>query len=342
MVRALDLAAATLSAGRASRLYRALREPGIVGSVSAFNYSPTEVGVFGVAIGPGTGAGARGARRGAAAEIVRLREQGPDPDALERARTLLRVRWARRFETADGRAMELAAAHAIGGVRLLDEEYAALLATCDRGAGPRRGVPDLDPGNVAAVAYLPCERGGDLSVELVRKRSGRADGRRADGRAVGRTVGRSADRPTIRPSARLPVRPSIAEVHHGPLPGADILARRHRGAPLVTIGLYRRRLAFDPQARAGLAALAVRSAVRGAGDLDATGLALAFERLGGSLAPAGHVGVVWLPGHGAAPSISRRAAGELLELVLRFPEARDGQHHDRARAARRRRRAGRR
>jgi len=47
---ALDLAAAVLSAGRASRLYRALREPGVVGSVSAFSYSPTEVGVFGVAM----------------------------------------------------------------------------------------------------------------------------------------------------------------------------------------------------------------------------------------------------------------------------------------------------
>ena len=61
--------------------------------------------------------------------------------------------------------------------------------------------------------------------------------------------------------------------------------RRKTGVPLVTLGLYVPRLEFEPPERAGLAALMVRSAVRGAGDLDAAGLAFAFERLGGTLSP---------------------------------------------------------
>ncbi len=326
---ALDLAAATLSAGRASRLYRALREPGIVGSVGAFSYSPTEVGVFGVAVDLAPDRIPE-AVAGVAAEITRLAERGPDSEALERARTLLKVRWARRFESAEGRATELAAAEALGGVHLLDEEYASLLATTAdqvREAARRH----LDPGNVAAVAYLPNERGAELSTDVLgaafrteRRKDGTTDStateRRKDGTTDGPTVttvlhgdAPLAPRPSVRPS----VLPSIADVHHAVLPAADILARRHRGAPLVTVGLYRRRLAFDPPDRAGLAVLAVRSAVRGAGDLDSAQLALAFERLGGSLAPS--VNSEW---YGFTATVLPDHLGEasaLLQLVLTAP-----------------------
>jgi zinc protease len=290
---ALDLAAATLSAGRSSRLYRALREPGVVGSVSAFNYSPTEVGVFGVAMDLAPDRIPE-ALSGVGREVTRLAGEVPDPESLELARTLLKVRWARRFESADGRAMELASAHALGGLHLLDEEYAALLATAPeqvRDAVRRHLLPDA----VAAVAYLPRDRGEDLKVEgLGVAFSG------PNGQAVRRSV-----------------RPSVAGVHHALLPAADILAYRHRGAPLVTVGLYRRRLAFDPPARAGLAVLSVRSAVRGAGSFDAPGLALAFERLGGSLAPS--VNPEWYGYQATVLPDHLAEAGRLLELVLRAP-----------------------
>ncbi|HSR14339.1 MAG TPA: pitrilysin family protein, partial [Gemmatimonadales bacterium] len=100
---ALDLAAAVLSAGRASRLYRRLRETGIAASVGAYNYSPTEVGVFGISadIDPRR----LGEACGSVAGLVRgLREEGISNLELERARTLLLARWARRFESAEGRA----------------------------------------------------------------------------------------------------------------------------------------------------------------------------------------------------------------------------------------------
>ena len=290
---ALDLAAALLSAGRSSQLYRALREPGIVGSVSAFSYSPTEVGVFGVAMDLAPERIPE-ALAGVGREIRRLADEGPDRESLERARTLLEVRWARRFESADGRAMELASFHALGGLHLLDEEYEALRATT--GDQVRDALrKHLDPDSAAAVTYLPRDRGDDLNVAALK-----------EALSVGH-----------RPPARLPARPPVAGVRHAALPAADVLAHRHRGARLVTVGLYRRRIAFDPPAQAGLAVLAVRSAVRGAGDLDAAALALAFERLGGSLAPSvnsewyGYQATV-LPGHLAE-------ASALLELVLRAP-----------------------
>src|SRR5688572_17050293 len=42
----LDLAAGALGSGRASRLYRAVRERQLAASVSAYNYTPTDLGVF--------------------------------------------------------------------------------------------------------------------------------------------------------------------------------------------------------------------------------------------------------------------------------------------------------
>ena len=68
------------------------------------------------------------------------------------------------------------------------------------------------------------------------------------------------------------------------LAGADLLVYRKTGVPLATLGVYVPRPRFDPPNQAGLGTLLVRSAVRGAGDLDAAGLAFAFERLGGTLA----------------------------------------------------------
>jgi zinc protease len=70
---------------------------------------------------------------------------------------------------------------------------------------------------------------------------------------------------------------------HAGAGGADLLAWPRAGSGLVTIACHVPRAAPETEADAGLAALALRSAARGAGGLDARGIALAFERLGGSL-----------------------------------------------------------
>ena len=72
---------------------------------------------------------------------------------------------------------------------------------------------------------------------------------------------------------------------HVAVPGADLLLWPREDGELVTVGCYVARPAPESAPDAGLAALALRGAARGADGLDASGLALAFERLGGALTP---------------------------------------------------------
>ncbi|MCL6650464.1 MAG: insulinase family protein [Chloroflexi bacterium] len=77
----LDVAAAVLSAGRSSWLYRGLRETGLASAVGAWNYTPLEVGVFyiGISLDPDR---MEEALRGAWAAVARLRADGPEGDTL--------------------------------------------------------------------------------------------------------------------------------------------------------------------------------------------------------------------------------------------------------------------
>jgi zinc protease len=269
----LDLAAAVLGAGRGSWLHRALREPGIAASAGAYSYAPDEVGVFGLAA---SGDVARLpemlAPMGEA--VARLSAHGPGEEALERARTLLRVRWVRRMESFDARATALAWAVAHGDVTLLDREYARLLAVTPDEVRAAAGAY-LAPDTLAAVAYLPREGGDELTpAALTAAFAGRA--------ATPLAATAIAPPP---PRAPLPLTGRTeAGTLHVAAPGADLLVHRKRGIPTTTLAVYLPR-AWETAGTAGLGALAVRSAIRGAAGLDAGGLALAVERLGGALAP---------------------------------------------------------
>jgi zinc protease len=269
---ALDLAAAVLGLGRGSSLYRSLREEGVVTSVGVHNYAPTELGVFSVSADLAPDRVPVATER-IAEGVSRLGLLGPTPDELERARTLLRARWARRMEPMEGRGAALAAAEALEDVSFLDREYAALgevRPEAVRAAAARY----LQPDNVSAVAYLPENEGSDLTAATLERSFAVT--------ALRRVSSHPAVRSKVRPVGTIGGRWE-AEVLHTALPGADLLVRKKSGVPLVTLGLYVPRLEFDPPSQAGLGALTIRSSVRGAGDLDAGQLAFAFERLGGTL-----------------------------------------------------------
>jgi zinc protease len=300
---ALDLAAAVLGAGRGSWLYRRLREPGLVTWVSSHYYAPTELGVFGVAaeLAPDRVTAALDAIAGA---VARLSLLGPPAEDLERARTLLRARWARRLEPMEGRAAALAAAEALDGYQYLDREFEALASV---GADELRAAAarHLQPDAVSAVLYLPEDEGDELTAA-----------------ALGRAFAVSELRPTEATAtvpAPFPAEPAReadprrvrreAGVVHTSLPGADLLVRRKAGVPLVHLGVYVPR-ELDPPAQAGLGALTLRSAVRGAGALDAGALAFAFERLGGTLGPV--AASDWL---GLATSVLTEHLGEAAALL---------------------------
>jgi len=309
---ALDAAAAILGSGRGSWLYRGLRERGVVTWAAAHHYAPTELGVFSVSaeLKP---ARIQEALTGIAEAASRLTLVGPSEDELERARTLLRARWARRLEAMEGRASALAAAEALDDVTLLDREYAAIAAL--RPEDVRQAAARyLHPDAVSAVAYLPRDQGKDLT---------------ADGLARAFAVTR-LDRAGSASPPTAPVPPPVhaagpvrreADVVHSRLDGVDLLVRRKPGVPLVALGIYVPKPVFDPPAQAGLGALLVRSAIRGAGDYDAGTLAFAFERLGGTLAPA--AATDWL-GFGASVLADNLApTAVLLESVFTVPHLRD-------------------
>jgi zinc protease len=98
---------------------------------------------------------------------------------------------------------------------------------------------------------------------------------------------------------------------------ADLLAWPRAGSGLVTVACHVPRAAPETEADAGLAALALRSAARGAGGLDARGIALAFERLGGSLVSVAGPDLVGYSTTVLAEHVDE--AARLLALVLDEP-----------------------
>ena len=271
---ALDLGSRGARRGRGSWLYRSLREPGIVTWAAAHNYAPTELGVFSVSaeLRPER---LDAALAGVAESVARLALVGPSTEELERARTLVRARWARRLESMEGRASALAASEALDGYVFLDREYAQL-GRVDPAQVREAAARHLLPESVAGVVYLPppaTER--DLTADSLARAFAVTELRPGCQRRTPATAG-------VPPRSVRPAREHGVWVTR--LAGADLLVYRKTGVPLVTLGIYVPRPRFDPPNQAGLGTLLVRSAVRGAGDLDAAALAFAFERLGGTLA----------------------------------------------------------
>lgn len=303
----LDLAAAVLASGRGSWLYQQLRETGTVTGVGAYHYSPTEIGVFSV------GADLPAERVGQALDgmsqaVHRLAHHGPDETDMERARALLKYQWSRRMESMEGRAMALAGAEALGSTDLLDEDYQRL-ETVTAEEVRDAAAKYLHTDSVAAVLYLPDGQGTDLDADELRD---------VFARPVSRAV--AAPRTEWTPPAREASGARREEAHgvlHTALPGADILVRRKPGVPLVSLGIYYPRTRFEAPHEAGLGALTVRSAIRGAGPLDARQLAFGFEALGGTVTPV--IASDWFGFGSGVLADNAQQAAELLRVLLDAP-----------------------
>ena len=214
----------------------------------------------------------------------------------------------------DGRASALAEAEAMRDVVLLDEEFARLSAVSSsevRAAAARYLRADA----VGAVVYLPEGRGADLDAASLAA----AFAPPATPRAAGGTM------PPLRvpPVNGRPAGRTESGVLHVPLDGVDLLVRRKSGVPAVTLGAYVARTEPEAATEAGIGALALRSAIRGAGEFDAETLALAFERLGGSLGAS--AATDWV-GLGTSVMTEQLApAASLLRLALEQPRFDDAE-----------------
>jgi zinc protease len=88
----LDAAAAVVGTGRASRLYRAVRERKLAASISAYNYTPTQLGVF-VVQAEGPPDTSLDAARATWGQLRDVRESGIGRDELWRARRIFESQW---------------------------------------------------------------------------------------------------------------------------------------------------------------------------------------------------------------------------------------------------------
>ena len=287
-IPALDIATAILGAGHGSRFSRLLRERGLVNAIGASNYGVVDAGVFsiGAELDPGR---LRQVVQTIGRAVRDLAENEPEAGEFERASTLLRARIGRRLERYESRALSLADAEALGDVTLLDREMSDLLAVTPRQV---RDVVHhwLAADAVSAVAYLPANADAPFDVTLLREAMAHAPaasaGRDVRSGGLSFTGAQSSDRAREATSASGTSRPADARaVYHLELDGLDVLTARFGETGQTTLGVYRSRNRFETPDSAGIAALAIRSMMRGTERHDAAALAFAMESLGGAISP---------------------------------------------------------
>lgn len=304
---ALDVLALVLGQGRASRLYRQVREQGLVTSISARNYTPTSVGVFQISVElePHNTVAALRALGG----VLQGLRQGIAEEEVERARSILEARTLRRLESMDGQANFIAEWEALGDWRL-GEEYLSQLQ--------RISARDLC---AVAEKYLAPEH---ASIFLYRPEAappiGPADEVLRQLRAGAVEAVAPVPVPT-RPAQRGRLRSTGAqdEVHEYVSDlGLRIFVKQRSSAPLVAIAYGAAGGSnLESAAQAGWSALVARGSVKGTRRRSAFELALASEARGASISPS--VGSDALDWYTSVPSKHLEAALDLLADVALDP-----------------------
>ena len=300
----LDVAAAVLGTGRASRLYRAVRERKLASSVSAYDYTPSELGVFVVQAEMEP---AKSVACGAAIwdQLRQLREGPIDEHELTRVRRIFEARWVRRLETAEGRANHLSEWEAMGGWRLGDDYFRNYMSATVEDV-QRVAKKYLAPEKAAALIYRP-EKASVVARdadEMLRILSG--------GRGE-----RLPSVPPVRVTAPAPKGHAVLEKEEAGVSvfrtssGIPVLVRRKKGTPIANIGVYivGGTVEESPES-AGLTLLTARAALKGTTRRTASQIAEDAEMLGGSItASAGSDSFGW------SFSVPQARLPEALELI---------------------------
>ena len=308
---ALDVAASLLATGRASRLYRAVRERKLASSVSAYDYTPTEVGVF-IVHAESEPETAAEAARVIWDQLHQLRVGSIDDDEITRVRRIFEARWARRLETAEGRANYLAEWEALGGWRLGDDYFKGYMsATAD---DVQRVVrKHLTEEKAAALVYRP------QSAPVVAHDA--ADMKRILGEGGSERLPgiprRAAQPKSEKKSAEHDKEEAGVTVFRTP-EGVPILVRRKSGAPIASIGVYIVGGAIEEEAEtAGLTLLTARTMLKGTTTRSAAQIAEDAEMLGGTIsASVGSDSFGW---SFSVPTLRLPTALELLADVVQRP-----------------------
>ena len=308
----LDLLATVIASGRASRLYRATRERKLVSSITAYNYTPRDIGVFAIhaEAPPETALAAVDAVWD---QLRRLRDQGVGALELERARRISASRWIRRLEDMEGQANHLAEWEALGSWEL-GERYFERLMTI--------GADEL---RAKATEYL---RQDQASLLMYRPESHPQYAENAT--AIQRRLSRASAEPlaeSARPEQAMTTPRAAAPTFEGEkagvhiyrMPsGVPILVKRRAGAPILHAGVF---AIGGPSAESieigGRTLLMARTALKGTARRSSVQIAEDGEMLGGSVgATIGGDSVGWSI---SVPTAQAAAAIELLADVAQHP-----------------------
>jgi zinc protease len=313
---ALDLLASVFGSGRASRLYRAVRERRLASSVSAYNYTPTEIGVFVVhAETPPSSTGE--AARAIWSQLRSIREGDVAELEIERAKRVYESRWVRRLEDMEGQANYLAEWEALGDWRMGDRYLERLLLTTrdDLVAVSERY---LDPNNTGTIIFRPA------TSEAIA----------ADPDAMRELLEHKPYPGPLPPPIPYQAQPlAVAEEPefeheesgvrvYRTASGVPILVRRKPGSPLVHAGVFvLGGVTAEQPSDAGLTMLMTRTALKGTVTRTALQIAEESEMLGGSVSTSsGTESFGWSI---SVPTQFAAAAIELLADVVQHPTLSD-------------------
>ncbi len=299
----LDLLGTILGSGRASRLYRAVRERKLATSVSAYDYTPTSLGVF-VIHAESPSDRAAEAARAIWAQVRDIRENGVSEGELTRAKRVYEARWVRRLEDMEGQANYLAEWEALGDWTTGDDYLRrALAVTTDEIQMLARRF--LDPDQAGVIVYRPKDS-ADVARDAASMRALLDDAPPAVVEAI---VPSPVTAPTIVTGLRAEREEGGVHVFRTDA-GIPVLVRRKAGA-LVHAGVYALGGGRDEApAHAGLTSLLVRAALKGTTTRSALQIAEEAELLGGTVTgPAGVESFGWMI------NVPARHAAQAIELL---------------------------
>jgi zinc protease len=308
----LDMLATVLGAGRASRLYRATRERKLVSSVTAFNYTPRDVGVFAVqAESPPEKASS--ALDAVWDQLRRVRDEGIGVLELERARRITQSRWVRRLEDMEGQANYLAEWESLGNWEL-GERYFERMVTVSPDEVTELERRYLREDQAAVLTYRPKTTEPIApSAEVMRMRLERAKVESLDATP-------QAERPSAVPITPPPELERVEfGVHIFRLPsGVPVLVKQRPESPLVYAGVFSLGGASAERSDiGGRTLLMARTALKGTARRTAVQIAEDGEMLGGSVGTVvGGDSVGWTI---SVPAPHAAAALELLADVAQHP-----------------------
>jgi len=310
----LDLAAIVLGQGRAARLYRGVREQGLVTLITAAASTPGDLGVFTVSAvsQPDDAIPALDAIH---AVLDGVHEGALLDVELERARNMLEAGLIARFERVEGQASLLAEWQARGDWRLFRDYWTRLISgSADDVARAVRSHLTMD--SATALLYHPAS---PESIEWSPAAT-----------LAPAAVSITPDAVSAPPIPATPATGAELEIedagtgvrmYHGP--GSRIALLPRREVPLVSMAVaFAGGAAEEDPAHSGLSALLARTSIKGTASRNAAELADAGEAMGGFIVPvAGADSIEWSI---TVPSKHAAAALDLLVDVVRqatFPEA---------------------